>query len=185
MSKKRTGVLIMELNMRLCRDCAHLTSTLNRTIFRIKPKTMVAAVKPVKTNSHWNTTENIHRVNNDMFSHYLHKFPGRNLNPAVVWHSVRPEWRCCWCCCLVSPAHRPWSATALEKCQSVQKYKQINTDYIFPCVSHTHQKASHQSCMMYATYKRKSRVTIWYLDRVQHNAETFLSTEVKLPILFY
>lgn len=48
MSKKRTGVLRMAVNMRSCRDCAHLTSTLNRNMFLINPKTIVANVKPEK-----------------------------------------------------------------------------------------------------------------------------------------
>lgn len=48
MSKKRTGVLRMAVNMRSCRDCAHLTSTLNRNMFLINPKTIVAIVKPIK-----------------------------------------------------------------------------------------------------------------------------------------
>ena len=48
MSKKRTGVRRMALNMVLCRDCAHLTSTLNSRRFLVKPKRMVAPVKPVK-----------------------------------------------------------------------------------------------------------------------------------------
>lgn len=47
-SKKRTGVLRMDVNIRSCRDCAHLTSTLNSNMFLINPKTIVANVKPVK-----------------------------------------------------------------------------------------------------------------------------------------
>ena len=49
MSKKRTGVLRMEVNMRLCRHCVALTSKLNKMRFLMKPKMMVAPVKPVKT----------------------------------------------------------------------------------------------------------------------------------------
>lgn len=51
MSKKRTGVLRMALNMALCRNCADLTSTWNRAKFLMKPKTIVAAVKPADTSS--------------------------------------------------------------------------------------------------------------------------------------
>lgn len=39
----------MDLNMRLCRDCADFTSTWNRERFLAKPKTMVAAVRPGET----------------------------------------------------------------------------------------------------------------------------------------
>lgn len=52
MSKKRTGVWSIALNMRLCRDCEHLTSTSNSTKFLPKPKIMVTAVRPGKITHH-------------------------------------------------------------------------------------------------------------------------------------
>lgn len=51
MSKNLTGVLRMQLNIRLCNICAELTSVLNMIKLRKKPKMMVATVKPDKTNN--------------------------------------------------------------------------------------------------------------------------------------
>lgn len=68
MSKKRTGVFRMDVNIRSCRDCAHLTNTLNRNMFLINPKIIVANVKPVKQN----------RIVS-LFKKKLHKFNNRQI----------------------------------------------------------------------------------------------------------
>lgn len=92
-SKKRTGVFRMDVNMRSCRDCAHLTSTLNRNMFLINPKTIVANVKPVKKDkaeffSLLVGKKSMHKFMNrqikNSFSYYLHKYPGRSQYPAVL-----------------------------------------------------------------------------------------------------
>ncbi len=52
MSKKRTGVLRMLLNMRLCNVSAEFTRTLNMIRPRMKPKMIVAPVKPDEREMH-------------------------------------------------------------------------------------------------------------------------------------